>query len=292
MVTTHEKADQFEEEGYVFLPEFFDQDRIEELQEESNRILELIVNSSVANNRKSGRLSLVKKDNGEQIVKQITPSIDLTKTFHGLATTELAELIQPLLGEEPISIERTAQLNYKMPLPTPIEQLDADPADSSYPVHNDWAYYEGWLPRGIITAAVFLDDIKPESGPLEVWPGTHTDHIEHEESDMGLRVPRENIDYEGGEPVTGPAGSVLLFHSELVHSSGPNTSGHPRRLAIYGHAPKSEVESEISEQSARPEAESTYPPEMRETKYEWEYQKMKDRGEFEDVFQAPTWKDN
>lgn len=289
MAATSDRVEQFREQGYVFLPEFFDRERVEDLRSEANRVLELVVNSSIANDRKSGRLDLVEREDGAQTVRQVTPSIDLTRTFHELAVRELADLLRPLLGEAPVSIERTAQLNYKMPLPDPVERLDGDPTEDSYPVHNDWAYYEGWLPRGIVTTAVFLDDVGPDSGPIEVWPGTHAEHVEHEDSEQGLRVSPDDIDYDGGEPVTGPAGSVLFFHSELIHGSGPNESGRPRRLAIYGHAPESKVDAEVSEGGARPEAGDIYPPELRESRYEWNYQKMKDEGEFEDVFEAPSW---
>lgn len=286
---SQDAVEQFSEQGYAFFPSFFDDSEVERFREEANRVLELVVNSSLAHDRKNRRLNLVENAEGQQAIRQVSPSIDLTKTFHDLAINELADLIRPFIEEEPILIERTAQLNYKMPLPEPIEELDPDPSDDSYPVHNDWAYYEGWLPRGIITTAVFLDDCEEDSGPLQVWPGTHTEHIEHEESELGLQAPEEDIDHDAGEPVLGPKGSVLLFHSELVHSSEPNRSGRPRRLAIYGHAPESRVDTEIADGSARPETGSTYPPELQETKYEWEYQRLKDRGEFRDRFEAPTW---
>jgi ectoine hydroxylase-related dioxygenase (phytanoyl-CoA dioxygenase family) len=40
-------------------------------------------------------------------------------------------------------------------------------------------------------------------------------------------------------PLDVPAGSVMLFHAELVHDSEPNRSGQPRRVMIYSHYPRS-----------------------------------------------------
>jgi hypothetical protein len=52
-------------------------------------------------------------------------------------------------------------------------------------------------------------------------------HRDHETSDL--------IGYSGpdpGDPLTVPAGSIAAFSSTLFHRTGPNTSGHPRRVYI------------------------------------------------------------
>lgn len=83
--------------------------------------------------------------------------------------------------------------------------------------------------------------------------------------DEGLEVSEdefeERFDYDDSKQILGPAGSVLLFDSRLVHSSGPNESDGPRRLLTYRHAPESNVEATIKAGTARPRSPSVdYPP--------------------------------
>ena len=284
---TDSTVERFREDGYVFIPDFFDADDVSRFREEADRMLELILNSSLANDRTSGRLDVTEDEDGNQSVRAINPSIDLSRVFKRVAVEDLPPLLRPLLIEEPISIDITAQLNYKQPLPEPVEGLETRRADDRFPVHADWPYYEGWLPEGIVTGIVFVDDCTPENGPIEVWPGTHRQDLEHEETDLGLAVPPDQLDHDAGETVLGPAGSVLLFDARLVHSSEPNSSDEPRRLAIYGHAPRETVEAEIEDGSARPEASTRYPMELIESTYEHEYHRLKRIGAFEDRFEAP-----
>jgi ectoine hydroxylase len=283
-----DQVEQFREEGYLFLPGYVDDDRVEAMRDETDRILELLVNSSIANDRKSGRLMITENDRGTQTIRQVNPSIDLSRLFKDFARNELRDLVRPLMDSEPISIDRTAQLNYKQPLAERIQDIQASRSSDRYPIHSDWEYYEGRFPAGIVTGIVFLDENEPESGPLEVWPSSHTERHEHEVIDgLGRQIPESEIDRDAGRQVTGPAGSVLVFDCRLVHSSSRNTSGRPRRLAIFGHAPEENVETDVADGSARPESDETYPDELIESTYEHEYLRIKRRNEFEDVFDAP-----
>jgi ectoine hydroxylase-related dioxygenase (phytanoyl-CoA dioxygenase family) len=281
--------EQFREEGYVFLPGYFDADRVEAFEAETERLLEQEINAALANDRKSERLKLAPGADGQPMAKAINPSIDLSRVFKDLAVEELAEILEPLLDDTPISIDRTAQLNYKLPLEESLPFED-DRAEDAYPVHADWPYYEGRFPESIITTIVFVDECRLDSGPIEVWPRTHTESYDHEFTEgVGQEVPPDVLDHDAGEPVLGPAGSVLAFDARLVHSSGPNTSGHPRRLAIYGHAPKRNVDVPIEDGSARPDAANTYPTELVESTYLGEYYRKKRLGEFTDQFTVPEF---
>lgn len=283
---TSEMVEQFHEDGYVFLEGYFGDEVLERFRDEADRMLELIVNSSLANDRTSGRLN-VAADGDRQSVRAINPSIDLSRVYKRIAVDDLPPLIEPLLEDRPISIDITAQLNYKQPLPEPVEGIETSLADDRFPVHADWPYYKGWLPEDIVTSIVFVDACTADNGPIEVWPGTHNRDIPHEDTDLGLAVPPEELDHDAGQRVLGPAGSVLLFDSRLVHSSAPNETDGPRRLGIYGHAPESNVDTQIRDGSARPEGKTRYPMELVESTYENEYERLKRRGEYEDRFVAP-----
>ena len=149
-----------------------------------------------------------------------------------------------------------------------------------FPVHNDWAYYQAQnYPQAIISSAITLDDCPAESGPIHIWPGSHKQHLEHESIDIGLQVKKDLLDFEGGEDLVLPAGSVAFFSSLLVHNSRPNTSGKPRRMMIYSHYPAS-AKMGVDVRNG--------PTRLREAPYEWEYTRMKLRGEENDVFRAET----
>jgi ectoine hydroxylase-related dioxygenase (phytanoyl-CoA dioxygenase family) len=287
---SEDQVEQFHDRGYLLLPEYFDDDRVEEMRAEVNRILELRINSTVANDRQ-GALGLVRDADGNVSLRSMMV-IFQSRLFHRLATTEVADLLRPLMDDDPVCLDTTSKLNPKQPLPNlspDTEELDIEQRRTDYPVHTDWVYYRrSGYPEGIITSAVLLDDVEADSGPIQVWPGTHTRALDHVDSDIGgWEVDRDQIDYDAGQPVLGPAGSVLLFHSKLVHSSEPNTSGRPRRLMIYGHAPRSNVDADIEDGAASPELQEGYPSPVVDARYHNEYRRTKQRGEFTDVFSAP-----
>ena len=72
----------------------------------------------------------------------------------------------------------------------------------------------------------------------------------------------------------------MIFHVLVVHNSRPNLSGRPRRLMIYSHCPQS---------SNMPFDVRNSPTRLRESPYERAYMRARERGEFNDVFTAPTY---
>ena len=158
---------QFKTDGYLVLPSVFDSSEIKAMLEEADFILELIVNSSLYHQRKSGRLDIRLTPTG-QIVRKIQPINDLSLCLSRLSTEKrlLGPLAQ-LMDDQPILMEE--KLNYKEPLPTPVDIESAEMEDR-FPVHNDWAYYQAQnYPQEIISSAVNLDACTSENGPICVW---------------------------------------------------------------------------------------------------------------------------
>ena len=104
--------------------------------------------------------------------------------------------------------------------------------------------------------------------------------MEHGPIDNGLEVPPNLIDHNGGIEVLAPAGSIFIFHVLLIHNSKPNVSGRPRRLMIYSHFPKAANKGNDVRNG---------PGRLLESPWEWEYQRKKERGEFVDEFEAPSF---
>lgn len=267
----------FQEHGYVAMERVFSDDEVQRMRKEADDILELILNSSNSLERQSGRLDLVRNEAGF-LVRKIQPINDLSLYLSQIsADSRLLDPMRALMNEEPILMEE--KLNYKQPLPGLSFGFETKPRGTDrFPVHNDWAYYRAQnYPQGIISSAITLDDCPAESGPIRIWPGTHKSHLEHESVDIGLQVQPGLVDFEGGEDLLLPAGSVAFFSSLLVHNSRPNISGKPRRMMIYSHYPAS-AKMGVDVRNG--------PTRLREAPYEWEYTRMKLRGEGRDVFSA------
>ena len=267
----------FQEHGYAAMERVFSDDEVRRMRKEADEILELILNSSNSLERQSGRLDLVRNEAGF-LVRKIQPINDLSLYLSQIsADSRLLDPMRALMNEEPILMEE--KLNYKQPLPCLSFGFETKPRDTDrFPVHNDWAYYRAQnYPQGIISSAITLDDCPAESGPIRVWPGTHKSHLEHESVDIGLQVQPGLVDFEGGEDLLLPAGSVAFFSSLLVHNSRPNISEKPRRMMIYSHYPAS-AKMGVDVRNG--------PTRLREAPYEWEYTRMKLRGEGRDVFSA------
>ncbi len=267
----------FQEHGYVAMERVFSEEEVQRMRKEADEILELILNSSNSLQRQSGRLDLVRNEAG-YLVRKIQPINDLSLYLSQIsADSRLLDPMRTLMNEEPILMEE--KLNYKQPLPGLSFGFETKPRDTDrFPVHNDWAYYRAQnYPQGIISSAITLDDCPAESGPIRVWPGTHKSHLEHESIDIGLQVQPGLVDFEGGEDLLLPAGSVAFFSSLLVHNSRPSISEKPRRMMIYSHYPAS-AKMGVDVRNG--------PTRLREAPYEWEYTRMKLRGEGRDVFSA------
>lgn len=99
----------------------------------------------------------------------------------------------------------------------------------------------------LINIVVFLDDVNRFNGPIVFVPGSHTDGLvrgdrarrprsaQHlDPNDIALSPPEIDtlIKKHGMLSPTGRAGSVVLFHPEIVHGSEDNMSPSPRRVAI------------------------------------------------------------
>jgi ectoine hydroxylase-related dioxygenase (phytanoyl-CoA dioxygenase family) len=88
----------------------------------------------------------------------------------------------------------------------------------------------------IVTALLMLDDMTLENGCLTVVPGSHRGplHSLFEGSTFVGYISAEVAARlrPAQQPITGPAGSVCLMHTRLVHGSDANWSAQPRGLYI------------------------------------------------------------
>lgn len=123
--------------------------------------------------------------------------------------------------------------------------------------HQDYIFWkeeDGMSTPRALNATVFLDDVNEFNGPILVIPRTHKIGV-HESEDKDITLQDEqpewmshlsaNLKYSLEQQtiaryvhqygIVGPkgaAGSVLFFHPNLFHGSGPNMSPLDRALAM------------------------------------------------------------
>lgn len=123
--------------------------------------------------------------------------------------------------------------------------------------HQDYIFWQredGMPAPRVLTAAVFLDDVTDDNGPMLLMPGSQREGVlpcegERRRDDAGpewLSHLSANLKYTidrevlgrlaaryGVRPATGLAGSVLLFDGHVAHASSPNLSDSGRSLMMF-----------------------------------------------------------
>ncbi|MFJ8108741.1 phytanoyl-CoA dioxygenase family protein [Streptomyces sp. NPDC096132] len=132
--------------------------------------------------------------------------------------------------------------------------------------HRDftfWARADGMPEPLALTAGVLLDDVTEENGPLQLIPGTHRVTTSFEEAEqapsvhasehgednwaslvstnLAHSIPDDVAEDIAGErglvKVTGEAGTVVFFDSNILHGSAPNRSSRGRTLGLVSYNP-------------------------------------------------------
>lgn len=102
--------------------------------------------------------------------------------------------------------------------------------------HQDWAFYPQ-TNDDVLAIGVFIDDLKPENGPLMVFPGTHKgptfDHHSNGVFAGAMDLSASGLDMNDAVMLSGAAGSISIHHARIVHGSALNRSEFDRRLLFY-----------------------------------------------------------
>jgi len=247
-----ELVKQYEENGFLVLRDVFTPEEVANLQAELDRLRQAA---------ESMHRPEVITEKGSRQVRSIFKVHELSAVFEKLASDErLAGLASYLLGDE-VYLHQT-RLNYKPGF-----------HGKEFYWHSDfetWHVEDGMpLPRAL-SISVSLTDNTPHNGPLLVMPGSHKHYVvcegetPPENYTMSLKaqeigVPSdENLErlakLGGLVDTAGPAGSVLIFDSNLMHGSNSNITHLPRSNAFFVYnAMSNAVGAPFCEQEPRPE---------------------------------------
>lgn len=95
---------------------------------------------------------------------------------------------------------------------------------------------EGTVGLFHVGTTIYVDDVVPRGGGFTLWPGTHRQAAEYFRTHSFLSIAggssRDVFDLRDPVEVTGLAGTVCLWHGQLVHSGSKNCARSIRMALI------------------------------------------------------------
>ncbi|MFM9942279.1 MAG: phytanoyl-CoA dioxygenase family protein [Hyphomicrobiaceae bacterium] len=221
MKLTQQQIAQYDRDGYLHFPEFFTKDEVAALRREVTRVSgiesEMVVREGTAKVPKV--MFRMHETDGPTASPAFNALVRLPRTL---------SVAQQLLRDEKLYLHHT-----KVNIKAAIE-------GSVWPWHQD---YGSWANDGIakpdlLTMMIGLDPATEMNGCLYFLPGSHKHGRldPYFDTSTAYKVwsvtpaDMKRMIAEHGEPVamTGKAGSLTIFHCNLMHASGHNLSANDR----------------------------------------------------------------
>ncbi len=225
MKLTPEQHAQFDTEGYLFFPGLFTPDETRVLVEEVPQLY-------------SRREAFNVREKGKDAVRTNFAAHLYSEPFAKLARhPRMIEPVEDLFGEK--LYMHQFKINGKMAFEGDVWQWHQD--------YGTWLNDDMMPTERAMNVAIFLDDVNEFNGPLMFIPGSHKKGVVDAKHDLtttsyplwtvdndliGQLVERAGGKQGGIVSPTGPAGSMILFHSCLVHASASNLSPW-NRVSVY-----------------------------------------------------------
>ncbi|WP_431129945.1 phytanoyl-CoA dioxygenase family protein [Variovorax paradoxus] len=225
MKLSPEQRAQFERDGYLFFPSHFSPQETKVL---TDAVPELYSRHEAFNVR----------EKGSDAVRTNFAAHLISEPFARLARHP--RMVGPVMDlfDEQVYMHQF-KINGKMAFEGDVWQWHQD--------YGTWLNDDLMPTERAMNVAIFLDDVNEHNGPLMFIPGSHRKGVVDAKHDLTTTsYPLWTVDNEliaqlveraGGKnggivSPKGPAGSMILFHSCLVHASGSNLSPF-NRVAVY-----------------------------------------------------------
>ena len=225
MKLTAEQKEQFDRDGYLFFPGLFAPDETTTLTE---AVPELYSRQEDYNVREKGTNS----------VRTNFAAHMYSEPFARLGRhPRMIEPVEDLLGEK--LYMHQFKINGKMAFEGDVWQWHQD--------YGTWKNDDLMPTERAMNIAIFLDEVNEFNGPLMFIPGSHKKGVIDAKHDLTTtsyplwtvdnKLISQLVNRAGGSKggivsPKGPAGSMILFHSCLVHASSANLSPF-NRVAVY-----------------------------------------------------------
>ncbi|MGH6640751.1 MAG: phytanoyl-CoA dioxygenase family protein [Polaromonas sp.] len=225
MKLSPEQLAQFDRDGYLFFPGLFTP---EETRKLNDAVPELY----------SRREDYNVREKGKDAVRTNFAAHMYSEPFAKLGRhPRMIEPVEALLGEK--LYMHQFKINGKMAFEGDVWQWHQD--------YGTWLNDDLMPTERAMNVAIFLDDVTEHNGPLMFIPGSHKKGVVDAQHDLTTTsyplwtvdndLIRQLVQRAGGKQggivsPKGPAGSMILFHSCLVHASGSNLSPF-NRVSVY-----------------------------------------------------------
>ena len=225
MNLTIEQRNRFNEDGYLFFPSLFSPEEIQNL---------LAVVPELYQRREEYNV----REKGSDAVRTNFAAHLYSKPFAKLARhPRMIKPVEDLLGEH--LYMHQFKINGKMAFEGDVWQWHQD--------YGTWVNDDLMPTERAMNIAIFLDEVTEFNGPLLFIPGSHKKGVIEAKHDLTTtsyplwtldnNLISELVSRAGGKnggivSPKGPGGSMILFHSCLVHSSSSNLSPF-NRVSVY-----------------------------------------------------------
>lgn len=225
MKLTAEQREQFDRDGYLFFPGLFKPDEVRKL---TDAVPELYSRREAYNVREKGK----------DAVRTNFAAHMVSEPFARLARhPRMIEPVQELFDEA--LYMHQFKINGKMAFEGDVWQWHQD--------YGTWLNDDMMPTERAMNIAIFLDEVDEFNGPLMLIPGSHKKGVVEAKHDLTTTsyplwtvdndLIRQLVERAGGRnggivAPKGPAGSMILFHSCLVHASTSNLSPW-NRVSVY-----------------------------------------------------------
>ena len=217
MKLTAQQLRDFDEHGYLFLPNCFSEEEVAALRAEAENIY------------KTDRKEVWREKTGAPRTAFAAHTYNEAFRLLG-AHPRLIEPVEQLFGEK--LYMHQFKINAKAPFDGELWQWHQD--------YGTWARDDGMPEPRAMNISVFLDEVMAVNGPLMFIPKSHKRGTLEAGHDLTTTsYPLWTLDNamvtklveEGGIVApTGKPGSVVMFHGNLAHASPPNMTPYPRKI--------------------------------------------------------------
>lgn len=221
---TSEQTDFYRENGYLLVPDVYSKAEVAELNTITDQFLDAC--RTVQSSNAVFDVGPEHRVDHPQLRRIKDPTLQSPIYDQAMRNPKLIEILKQLLGGD-IRFDH-AKLNIK-----PVS------GGAEIDWHQDWAFYPH-TNDDLLAVGVFMGDVGPEQGPLQVIPKSHKGPT-HNHHSKGIfcgaitDIPAGQFE-ETAVPLTGSAGSVTIHHVRTIHGSTANTGASDRRLLLFSYA--------------------------------------------------------
>lgn len=221
---TRSQVDAFRRHGYHIAGKLLDEDELERLRSEYDRLFDEARNDSQYRNLAADEGAAQRVDEGaDEEMLQIMQCCERSLAYRRLLyDTRILDVVEDLIGPN-------IQLFH--------DQALFKPAHHGGPIfwHQDNGYWQ-CIPANLVSCWLTLDDVDVDNGAMHVIPGSHLSAEGHEQGDVLLDASGA---VGGTKPIVVdlPAGGAMFHHCQTLHHTPANRTDRLRRAFAIHYMP-------------------------------------------------------